>query len=265
MYVGTAEDIRVIAGRVEAAVMALCVYVDATENYPTEARRVIADMQTLAIQAREDAQSFLDEIKESETEVEVDTEPTPHPDADVLEYLLKSPNRAMLMQAVDAQIAAKKHSPDLYVVPSEYECVSPLINKYWDNLSGLFYFYRYLLAHFPKRSPESMEMREVYRRIASRFDAQIRRDREARGLAACIENYGADDVAGYEAVYKQALTAHWAERRKKYLTSARRDNGGVLSDSEQFNVLLDFWDEIDSEISEGSVPHPDELIDDYYT
>jgi hypothetical protein len=29
----------------------------------------------------------------------------------------------------------------------------------------LFYFYRYLLAHFPKRSPESMEMRALFHSV----------------------------------------------------------------------------------------------------
>jgi hypothetical protein len=230
-----------------------------TPDYPAEARRVLADLQTLATQAREDAQDFLDADQEPAPE----SGPTPHPDAEVLEFLLKAPNRAALMQAVDAQIAAKKHAPDLYVVPSDYECVSHLINKYWNNLSGLFYFYRYLLAHFPKRSVDSMEMREVYGRIVSRLDAQVRRERESRGLAACIEKYGEDEVAGYEVAYKQALTSYWARRRRKYLASARMANDGSLSDQEQYDVLMDFWDVIDDEISSGALPHPDELIDDY--
>lgn len=173
--------------------------------------------------------------------------------------LVADETRVNLITEIDFQLKSYKESPDLYILPNACKWMTPALEAFGEDPEGWLRFIRRVRREFPKRSESSKALAEVYRRVDSRVDAQIRRARLARAVAAYIDSRGHFADAREEKEYAKDLQLLWTLTRKNRLISLRRVRGDTLPYEVQSDLFEAFWGEIDQAIEQKQLPHRDEL------
>ena len=144
--------------------------------------------------------------------------------------------------------------PSMFLLPKTHEFLKPLIEAYATNVEG---FVQYLVGLRDSFSKEDMawgQVQSIQRRVNGRFVQQHRRERAQRAISKAEDLYGESD---YHSRLKWVadLEHTWAGRRLVYLDK-HRDEGKSerLSTDHRAELLLEFWEIIDTEIFEGGVP-----------
>jgi hypothetical protein len=172
----------------------------------------------------------------------------------LLNDLVRSSDTANKLALVDQQLKVRTISGDSYIVPENHQWMAPLIEAFWDKPKDWLEFIREISHRFPKRSEMSIEIRKVKRRINTRVDAIIRREREKRLVHSYERIYGPFDSASQKDAYVKWVSSQWHERRDAIRTKLRSQTIGPVDADELYEVYSDLWFEIDSEIEDGSIP-----------
>lgn len=176
-------------------------------------------------------------------------------------YLVSSPKRAELVEAADELILAFRRNQKLFILPNTYKWATPLIETFALDLEGWVAFVRQIVDEFPKRSEERRPMQLVYRKLNTRHDAVIRRERLKRALEKYIEVHG-DFASSAEArEYERLLFQSWSAARKNALIKLRLESeNGKTTAEERRDVCDRFWEAIRQKVEAGKIPSLAEVI-----
>lgn len=180
---------------------------------------------------------------------------------EVYSYLVSSHNRAELVEAADELLLAFRRNPKLFVLPKTYKWATPLLENYAHDLEGWVTFVRQVVDEFPKRSEERRPIQLVYRKLNTRHDASIRRERLKRALEKYVELYGEFESSAQAREYERLLFQSWSAARKTVLVKLRlSSDSGKVSAEERRDACDKFWEEIRRQIDTGKVPSLAEVI-----
>ena len=169
--------------------------------------------------------------------------------------LLRTPDKTAEWIAVaDRHMQTYVESPETFLLPRAHEFLKPLIESYALNLDGFTQYLVGLRDSFDRRSSQYTQIQAVYRRVNGRYVQQQRRERMGRAVARAEELYG--EIPYQERIQWIAKLEHeWAQRRIAFLEQQRRRIGDPRLPVEiRTELLLEFWDMIDTEIYEGQIP-----------
>lgn len=172
----------------------------------------------------------------------------------LLNELVRASDTADKLELIDQQLKARTISGDAYIVPPPYQWMAPLIDAFWNKPKDWLDFIAAISQRFPKRSVISMEIQRVKKRINTRVDAMIRRDREKRLVHSHELFFGPFDSATQKDAYVKWVSSQWHERREALRTKLKSQTIGPVEADELYDAYSELWDEIDSEIVDGSIP-----------
>ena len=171
------------------------------------------------------------------------------------EYLLRNPsNIKKWLTLADKYMQTFAQDPHNFLLPKAHEILKPLIEAYSLNIDGFVQYFIGLRDSFSKEDLAWEQVQKIQRRINGRYVQQQRRERAARAVAKAEELYGDTD---YHSRLKWVadLEHEWAKRRLLFLDKHRDERRDVRLDTEtRAELLLEFWEIIDTEIFEGGVP-----------
>lgn len=178
----------------------------------------------------------------------------------LFDKLVASEARVDQIEQIDYQLKTYKENPKLHILPNTCKWMTPALEEYAEDPESWLRFIKRVRREFPKRTQASKALGEVYRRVYSRVDAQIRRGRLARAVEAHIKTHGHFVDGKEEKAYADTLNRYWALGRENTIAGYRRQHGvDKLSYDEQTDVYDAYWDQINAEIKAGNVPHNDTL------
>ena len=169
--------------------------------------------------------------------------------------LLRNPDKVKeWLTIVDKHMTSYADNPEVFLLPKAHEFLKPLIEAYAHNLEGFTQYLLELRDNFDRRSLQFVEVQAIYRRLNGRFVQQSRRDRMARAIIKADTLFG--EIAYTKRMQWVAELEHvWARRRLAFLEQQRkRLKQDRLSTELRTEMLLEFWDIIDTEIYEGNIP-----------
>lgn len=176
-------------------------------------------------------------------------------------YLVADPKRAELVEAADELILAFRRNPKLFVLPKTYKWATALIEHFAYDLEGWTNFVRQIVDEFPKRSEERRPIQIVYRKLNTRHDASIRRERLKRALKKYVEVHGDFESASQARDYERLLFQSWSAARKNVLIKLRLESDSGKATAEERRDACDkFWAEIREQIDAGNIPSLTEVI-----
>jgi hypothetical protein len=145
-------------------------------------------------------------------------------------------------------------NPEVFLLPKAHEFLKPLIEAYSHNLEGFTQYLVEIRDNFDRRSLQYTEVQAIYRRINGRYVQTARRERIARATAKAEELYG--EIPYTKRLQWMAELEHkWAQRRLAFLEIQRtRLKQKHLETELRTELLLEFWDIIDTEIYKGELP-----------
>ncbi len=171
---------------------------------------------------------------------------------DTTDVVLYDPARSkMWLMVADRYIQQYEADPDNFVLPKQFAVLAPLINSYAGNLTGLIKYMVGIRDSLREAgyNDAALEVQDVQRRLASRRQQQIRRERADRAMAAAKLLYGAAPFAR-RMEWMARLEKVWEGRRAKFL-NAHRAGRKRLPQAEKDEATAEFWDLIDNEIANG--------------
>lgn len=169
--------------------------------------------------------------------------------------LLRNPDKVKdWLSLADKYMQTYAENPELFLLPRAHEHLKPLIECYADNIEGFTQYLVGLRDCFDNRSVQFRDVQAIYRRINGRYVQQQRRERIGRAVAKAEELFG--EVTYQQRMQWMADVEHeWALRRLAWLDIQRqRLKTERLSVEIRTELLLEFWDMIDTEIYEGNIP-----------
>lgn len=169
--------------------------------------------------------------------------------------LLRNPDKVSEWVIIaDKHMMSYAKDQRLFVLPKQHEFMKPLIEAFAHDLVGFAEYLLQLRDNFDRRSRQFVDIQAVYRRVNGRSVQQQRRERMARAIAKAEELYG--EIAYTKRMQWMAeLEHHWAQRRLAFLEQQRkRLKQERLSTEMRTEMLLEFWDIIDTEIYKGELP-----------
>ena len=145
-------------------------------------------------------------------------------------------------------------NPEVFLLPKAHEFLKPLIEAYSNNLEGFTQYVLEIRDSFDRRSLQFVKVQAIYRRLNGRYVQQSRRERMARAIIKAEALYG--EIPYTKRMQWMAEQEHiWAQRRLAFLEQQRkRLKQDRLSTDLRTEMLLEFWDIIDTEIYEGNLP-----------
>lgn len=173
----------------------------------------------------------------------------------VYAFLVASPDRATLIEAVDELLLAFRRNPSLFVLPKVYKWATPLIEEFAYDFEGWVTFARQIVDEFPKRTEERRPLQILYRKLNMRHDAIIRRERLKRALAKYIEVHGDFESPMEARDYERMLFQYWKASREAVLVRLRLDSpDGKASAEERRDACDAYWESVRAKIDAGDVP-----------
>jgi len=168
---------------------------------------------------------------------------------------LRNPDKVQdWLKLVDKYMQTYAQNADVFLLPKAHEFMKPLIEAYAANLEGFTHYLIGLRDSYDRGSEQFQQIQSIYRRVNGRYVQQSRRDRIKRAVDKAEQMYG-------EANYRDRLAwmadleHEWAQRRLAFLEQQRtRLKLERLSTELRTELLLEFWDIIDTEIYEGNIP-----------
>lgn len=172
-----------------------------------------------------------------------------------VDHLLENPDLvANRLSNADRYMQAYTEDPQGFILPKEHAFLKPIIDAYVYDLGRFVEFIVTVRDCLPKDTVGWERTQDLYRRIMGRHTQQVRRERADRAIAKAQEMYGGTDFHT-RLKWVSSLEHGWAKRRLAHLADRReKTKDGRLSSEERAEALLEFWDEIDTEINEGKVP-----------
>lgn len=173
----------------------------------------------------------------------------------VTETLLRNPDKVEeWLTIVDKHMTSYEDNPDVFLLPKAHEFLKPLIEAYSNHLEGFVQYVLELRDNFDRRSLQFVQVQAIYRRLNGRYVQQSRRERMARAIIKAEALYG--EIPYTKRMQWMAEQEHiWAQRRLAFLEQQRkRLKLDRLSTDLRTEMLLEFWDIIDTEIYEGNLP-----------
>jgi hypothetical protein len=172
-----------------------------------------------------------------------------------VDHLLENPDLAAnWLSTADKYMQAYNENQDGFILPREHLFLKPIIDAFAHDLGRYVEFIVSVRDCLPKDSAGWERTQGVYRRIMGRHTQKVRRVRADRAIAKAEELYGETDFHT-RLKWVSDLEHGWAKRRLDYLADRRaKTENNRLSSEERAEALLEFWDEIDTEINEGKVP-----------
>lgn len=170
-------------------------------------------------------------------------------------FLLRNPDKLKdWLSIADKHMQTYQDDPKLLVIPKAHEHLAPLVGAFAEDLEGFTFYLLELRDNFDRNSTQFKDIQAVYRRINGRLVQQQRRERIRRAVAKAEELYG--EIPFTKRMQWMADVEHdWARRRLSFLEIQRkRLRHERLSTELRTELLLEFWDVIDTEIYEGKVP-----------
>jgi hypothetical protein len=144
--------------------------------------------------------------------------------------------------------------PSIFLLPKSHEFLKPLIEAYAFNIDGFVQYLVGIRDSFSKEDLAWEQVQSIQRRINGRYVQQQRRERAARAITKAEELYGKTDYHS-RLKWVSDLEHKWASRRLLFLDKHRDSLKGERIDTEtRAELLLEFWEIIDTEIFEGDVP-----------
>ena len=179
---------------------------------------------------------------------------------DVYAQLVKAPDRAKRIEATDAQLKMYRVDPENYILPNSYKWMTPILEAFGFDMEGWMHFQRDIIENFGKRSDERMELHAVYRRVNSRVDAIIRRERLDRAVKVHSETHHPFMTRGEELEYAKNLHRIWKLNRMNVIAKYRQDRGLSKIPADEKAELCDtYWGTIRAELDAGKAPREDSL------
>lgn len=158
------------------------------------------------------------------------------------------------LTAADKHMMSYENDPNVFLLPKPHEFMKPLIEGYANNTEEFAQFLLKLRDNFDRRSRQFVDVQAIYRRVNGRSVQKARRQRIARAVAKAEELYG--EIPYTKRMQWMADVEHeWARRRLAFLEEQRkRLRAERLSTELRTEMLLEFWEIIDTEIYKGEVP-----------
>ena len=169
--------------------------------------------------------------------------------------MLRNPDKVSeWITIADRYMQTYAEDPNTFLLPKAHEFLKPLIESYALNLEGFTQYLIGLRDCFDRSTAQFTQIQAIYRRVNGRFVQQQRRERISRAVAKAEELYG--EIPYTERIQWMARIEHeWAQRRLAWLEQQRqRLSKERLSVDIRTELLLEFWDNIDTEIYEGNIP-----------
>ena len=169
--------------------------------------------------------------------------------------LLRNPDKVEeWLTIADKHMTSYEDNPDVFLLPKAHEFLKPLIEAYSNNLEGFTQYVLEIRDSFDRRSLQFVKVQAIYRRLNGRYVQQSRRERMARAIIKAEALYG--EIPYTKRMQWMAEQEHiWAQRRLAFLEQQRkRLKQDRLSTDLRTEMLLEFWDIIDTEIYEGNLP-----------
>jgi len=174
---------------------------------------------------------------------------------DTTKALLRNPDKVNEWLIIaDKQMMSYAKDKELFALPKQHELIKPLVEVFAHDLGGFAEYLLELRDNFDRRSRQFVDIQSIYRRVNGRYVQQQRRQRMARAVAKAEELYG--EIAYTKRVQWMADVEHeWARRRLAFLEQQRvRIKQQRLDTELRSEMLLEFWDIIDTEIHKGELP-----------
>ena len=171
------------------------------------------------------------------------------------ETRLRNPDKVKdWLNIADKHMMNYASNPDVFLLPKAHEFMKPLIEAFAHNTEGYAQYLVDLRDNFDRRSLPFVEIQAIYRRVNGRAVQQARRERIARAVAKAEELYG--EIPYTKRMQWMAEREHeWAQRRLTFLEQQReRLKQERLAVDVRTEMLLEFWDIIDTEIYKGELP-----------
>ena len=169
--------------------------------------------------------------------------------------LLRNPDKVEeWLTIADKHMTSYEDNPEVFLLPKAHEFLKPLIEAYSNNLEGFTQYVLEIRDSFDRRSLQFVKVQAIYRRLNGRYVQQSRRERMARAIIKAEALYG--EIPYTKRMQWMAEQEHiWAQRRLAFLEQQRkRLKLDRLSTDLRTEMLLEFWDIIDTEIYEGNLP-----------
>jgi len=169
--------------------------------------------------------------------------------------LLRNPDKVEeWLTIADKHMTSYEDNPEVFLLPKAHEFLKPLIEAYSNNLEGFTQYVLEIRDSFDRRSLQFVKVQAIYRRLNGRYVQQSRRERMARAIIKAEALYG--EIPYTKRMQWMAEQEHiWAQRRLAFLEQQRkRLKQERLSTELRTEMLLEFWDIIDTEIYEGNLP-----------
>jgi len=177
------------------------------------------------------------------------------PLASCTNMMIRNPDKVReWITVADRYMQTYAENPETFLLPKAHEFLKPLIESYALNLEGFTQYLIGLRDCFDRRSTQFTQIQAIYRRVNGRYVQQQRRERITRAVIKAEELHG--EVTYRERMVWMADIEHeWAQRRLAWLELQReRLKTERLSVEIRTELLLEFWDMIDTEIYEGNIP-----------
>ena len=169
--------------------------------------------------------------------------------------LLRNPDKVKeWLTIADKHMTSYEDNPEVFLLPKAHEFLKPLIEAYSNNLEGFTQYLLELRDNFDRRSRQFVDVQAIYRRLNGRYVQTARRERINRANTKAEELYG--EVPYTKRMQWMAELEHkWAQRRLAFLEIQRtRLKQKHLETELRTELLLEFWDIIDTEIYKGELP-----------
>jgi len=169
--------------------------------------------------------------------------------------LLRNPDKVKeWLTIADKHMTSYEDNPEVFLLPKAHEFLKPLIEAYSNNLEGFTQYLLELRDNFDRKSRQFVDVQAIYRRLNGRYVQQSRRERMARAIIKAEALFG--EIPYTKRMQWMAEQEHvWAKRRLAFLEIQRkRLKQERLSTELRTEMLLEFWDIIDTEIYKGELP-----------
>lgn len=174
---------------------------------------------------------------------------------DTTKALLRNPDKVNEWLIIaDKHMMSYAKDKELFALPKQHELIKPLVEVFAHDLGGFAEYLLELRDNFDRRSRQFVDIQTIYRRVNGRYVQQQRRERMARAVAKAEELYG--ELTYTKRMQWMAELEHkWAQRRLAFLEQQRvRIKQQRLDTELRAEMLLEFWDIIDTEIHKGELP-----------
>ena len=173
----------------------------------------------------------------------------------VTDFLLSNSSQAASwLRQADRYMQLYNEDPERFVLPRQHAFLKPLLEAYAHNLEGFVQYLAGVKNSLPRDSLGFGRVQKLYRTVMGRYVQQVRRQRMDRAIAKAEELFGETDFHA-RLQWAASLENVWALRRREFLSEKRaRTKENRLSAERQAELLSVFWDQIETEISEGKVP-----------